>query len=142
MNKYNKKYIMVFGVFDGFHEGHRYFLNKARIKDGYLIVVVARDEYVERKKNRLPCQLLKERMKVIKEQGIADEVCSADSEDNSWNIIKEKTPDIIALGYDQNELEQSIKNTMKEFMKQPCIVRINAYKPEKYKSSIIHKKKI
>jgi cytidyltransferase-like protein len=142
MNKYNKKYIMVFGVFDGFHEGHRYFLNKARIKDGYLIVVVARDEYVERKKKRFPCQLLKERMKVIKEQGIADEVCSADSEDNSWNIIKEKTPDIIALGYDQNELEQSIKNTMKEFMKQPCIVRINAYKPEKYKSSIIHKKKI
>lgn len=47
MRKLSKKFnrVMVFGVFDGLHPGHRAFLRQARKKGDKLIVVVARDNF-------------------------------------------------------------------------------------------------
>jgi cytidyltransferase-like protein len=137
MNESNKKTVMVFGVFDGFHEGHRFFLRAANAWGDYLIVVVARDEYVERIKHHIPKHALKERMKTIEDAGIANEVCPADQKEGTWSLIREKQPDIIAIGYDQDALAEALCDAMPACTKQFCIVRIQAYKPEQYQSSIL-----
>ncbi|KKW29838.1 MAG: Bifunctional protein hldE, partial [Candidatus Kaiserbacteria bacterium GW2011_GWC2_52_8b] len=49
-----KKRILVFGVFDRIHAGHRFFLRAARGFGGELFVAVARDRNVLRLKKKLP----------------------------------------------------------------------------------------
>jgi len=132
---------MVFGVFDGYHEGHRYFLRSARKGGECLIVVVARDEYVERTKKRIPKHNLAVRIKSIKEGGLADYVYPSDAQEGSWNIIREKKPDSIALGYDQNMLYDSIARALPDFKTKHRFIYIDAHEPALYKSSILQGKK-
>ena len=61
--------IMVFGTFDIFHEGHKNFLKQAREYGDYLIVVVARDETVEKVKKRLPQNDENSRLEIIEKSG-------------------------------------------------------------------------
>ena len=46
------KTVLVFGTFDGLHEGHQFFLKKARALGDRLVVVVARDVSVIALKGR------------------------------------------------------------------------------------------
>ena len=135
-----KKSVMAFGVFDGYHEGHQYFLRAAKALGDNLIVVVARDDYVERTKKRTPKHVLEKRIQTIMEGGIADKVYPADTADGSWNIISEKIPDIIAIGHDQQVLEKALWGVMPTLSIQPRIIRIDAFMPNTYQSSILHKK--
>ena len=72
-----KKTGMVFGVFDGLHEGHRYFLGKAKEKADNLIVVVAVPETIQILKNRGAKRTLHERMSAVKEFGTSFTVVAA-----------------------------------------------------------------
>ena len=51
--------------------------------------------------------------------------------------IKEVHPDTICLGYDQKVFVDRLGGKLKEFGLTPKIVRIMAFKPEAYKSSIM-----
>ena len=57
--------VMVFGTFDGLHEGHKNFFKQARKYGDYLLVVVGRDKNVEKMKGHLPQRNENERMKEI-----------------------------------------------------------------------------
>ena len=46
------KKVMVFGTFDGIHDGHRHFLREAKKQGEELIVAVSKDEVVQKLKNR------------------------------------------------------------------------------------------
>jgi cytidyltransferase-like protein len=136
----SKKIVMVFGVFDGFHEGHQYFLRTARAHGDCLIVVVARDEYVKRVKKRVPKYDEEERMKTIQDSGVAERVYLADAEEGAWKIIKDIMPDSVAIGYDQQVLAESLKNAL-PIMKKPIhFVYIDSYKTDIYQSRILHKR--
>lgn len=88
--------ILAGGVFDIWHEGHRYFLEEAKKLGDRLIVVVANDENVS--KNIHNGQ--DARAEKVREQGIADEVIIGNAADFSRTVDTVK-PDVIALGYDQ-----------------------------------------
>jgi len=139
MNK--KKKVLVFGTFDRLHPGHLYFLKQAKKLGDILFVVVARDKNVEKIKGRKPQESEKERQKAIVKSGYATKVLlGAKDLRKKYKIISKINPDIIALGYDQKFFLKNLPNILKK-LKKPCrLVRLKAYQPKRYKSSILRRK--
>ncbi len=96
--------VMVFGVFDGLHKGHQFFLEQAKKLGTDLIIVVTIDKVVEELKNKVPRFNLKKRIEDLRQLAITNKIVSGDEKNGSWKIIKKFKPDIIALGYDQKDL--------------------------------------
>ena len=95
------KKIMVFGTFDILHPGHLNFFKQAKKLGDYLIVIIGRDETVQKIKGRFPQNNEKKRLDKIKQQKIVDKTLLGNLDD-PYKIIKQEKPDIVALGYDQN----------------------------------------
>lgn len=129
-----EKKIMVFGAFDHFHKGHRYFLNEAKKLGERLIVVVARDETVLEIKKQAPNQTLDQRIDAIKNEGLANDVVSGDNIHGSWEVLKKHQPDIVALGYDQKKLGEALTDAIQKFNLDTKIVKLSPHEPEKYHS--------
>ncbi|MBP9728379.1 MAG: adenylyltransferase/cytidyltransferase family protein [Candidatus Moranbacteria bacterium] len=136
MSKISEKHAvgMVFGVFDGLHEGHRHFLLEALRHCQKLIVVVAHPDIVVALKQRLPIQSLEERMRAISAFHTPFHVIAGDTKTGTWSALKQYQPDIILLGYDQERLGQELKKLglSSQF--------ISSHYPEKFKSSLLNKK--
>ena len=128
---------MIFGVFDGVHEGHRHFFRETKELGGYLIAVVAPDEVVKILKDRRPNRNVAERIAHIEMQDDVDGAVAGDLEMGSWDIVKKLRPDVVAVGYDQKNLKESLENSLSDFDWPLEIETISAYKPEKYHNSII-----
>ena len=126
------KRVMVFGTFDGIHEGHRYFFREAKKFGDRLIVVVARDASAQMLKNQLPKMNLAARIQKVREEKIADEVVAGDEIVSAWDIVKTCRPDVIALGYDQQELKENLEAHLQNFDWKPEIKIIGAHEPERY----------
>ncbi|MDD2870647.1 MAG: riboflavin kinase [Candidatus Gracilibacteria bacterium] len=136
--KYN---VLTFGSFDYVHEGHKYFLNKAKKYSDKLITIIATDKNIEKFKGKKPHFKLIERIKHIKELNISDEVIGG-NETNPLIWIDIYNPKIICLGYDQIGFSDNLKKYIKYKNLDTKIIRINPYKEKKYKSSIIKKELI
>lgn len=128
---------MVFGTFDMVHEGHVDFFRQARAlaPKPHLIVSVGRDAVVMRVKGSRPRRSEQERHALLERNTLVDEVVLG-QEDGYIEHIEEAHPDIIALGYDQagefvDRLERDLANAGVEVK----VVRLNAFKPETYKTS-------
>ena len=134
------KKVLVFGTFDIFHEGHQDFLKQAKMHGDFLRVVVARDQTVLKVKHSLPRNNEQERVVEIVNSKIADEVVLGSLGDK-YGVIKDFAPDVICLGYDQQFFIEELEDKLKEFgMKNTQIKRLQPYKPEIYKSSLLRKK--
>lgn len=125
---------MVYGVFDGFHEGHRHLLHEAQKRCDSLVVVVAHPTIVSALKQHLPHYSLEERLSKIKENFSQATVVTGDTEIGTWSALKQYRPDIVFLGYDQIRLGQEL-----EKIRIPHAF-ITAHHPEKFKSSLLNKK--
>lgn len=128
------KAVIAFGTFDIFHEGHKSYLEQAKKMGDYLIVVVARDETVMLVKKQKAKNREQERLKIIKDSGLADEVILGNLEDK-YAVIEKYRPSVIALGYDQRVNLSELTEKLKNLKLKAEIVRLKSYKPEKYKSS-------
>ncbi len=129
--------VLVFGTFDGVHEGHRAMLRQAKALGDYLIVVVAPDHIVKQLKGTMIHHSSAERIKGLKSERIADEVILGDTITGKWAVLKRFKPDIIALGYDQLELKVALEEYFAEKEKRPTIVMLKPFKPETFKSSLL-----
>ncbi len=130
------KKIMVFGTFDLLHLGHESFFRQAKylVKNGFLIVSVARDSNVKKIKGILPKYSETKRKEFVAKIAIVDKVVLGGKVDYLPHIVKE-SPHIIALGYDQNAYSRTLAQDLKQAGLTVKIVRLNAYKPNIYKSS-------
>lgn len=128
---------MVFGVFDGIHEGHRQFLKEAGTHGDYLIAVIAQDHIVKQLKGHLPKIELRGRFEALKKEDGVSKVVIGDAEIGGWEVVKKYRPEIIALGYDQHLLKKNLEERLKEFDWRPEIKVMSAYEPNKYHSSIL-----
>ena len=127
------KKIMVFGTFDVLHKGHLNFLEQARERGDFLIAVIGRDLSVKNIKGKFPIENEELRRKNIAKY--VDKAVLGDLND-FYKVIRENKPDTICLGYDQNEFQ------LKEKIKDIGIIeiiRLDAYLPNKFKSSLINK---
>ena len=133
------KKVMCFGTFDLLHEGHKFFLIEAKKLGDFLVVVVARDETVEALKKQPPLHGESVRVHNLQQLGIADKVILGNSGDK-LKVVVDEQPDIICLGYDQTFFTDKIKERLQQRGLSVEVVRLPAYKPEVYKSSIIKKR--
>ena len=95
--------VMATGTFDLLHPGHVLFLEKAKElggEDAVLIVVIAKDTTVERRK-RVPIIPEEQRVEMVKSLKPVDEAYLG-YEGDMFKIVKEIKPDIIAIGSDQD----------------------------------------
>lgn len=121
------------GVFDFFHEGHRFFLESAKALGDELWVVVARDKNVFTRKQFFPHFSEMERLTTIQDAQIANVVLLGEEEDFFLSVEK-ACPQILALGYDQ-QLPSGFEQRFPDIQ----VVSLPAKNPEKWKSSFFRK---
>jgi FAD synthetase len=128
--------ILLFGTFDMIHMGHENLFKQARQLDheAFVIVSIAKDDNVARLKGKVPKHSEQERLAMMKNSRLVDEVVLGAIDDYIGHI-KEVSPDIIALGYDQVAYTDGLENKLKEVGVNAKIVRLKGYKPEVFKTS-------
>ena len=124
--------VLASGSFDPLHKGHIYYLKEAKKLGDHLTVIVTSDQKIRSHKKREPRQAEDKRAEEIRNLEIADEVFVG--ERDGFTLIDKINPDIIALGYDQK-----IPETLKNRVKDSKITTLKPFRPERYKSSIVHK---
>ena len=128
--------VITFGTFDRFHMGHEAYLKHAKALGDFLIAVVARDKTVKKVKGRLPDAKERERLKAVKNSGIADKVILGELKDK-YEIILRFKPNVIALGYDQFVFTFGLRKFLIDNSIDAKIIRMNPYRPNVYKTSLM-----
>ncbi len=128
--------VLVFGVFDGIHEGHKQFLKQAKACGDYLVVTVARDGAAEQLKGAYPCLPIGVRVEYVRASEYADEVVIGDVKPGSYEVLKKYRPAVVALGYDQQALREDLEKRKGEFGWDFEIKVMEPHQPEKFHSSV------
>lgn len=101
---------MATGVFDLLHPGHLHFLESAKKLGDELVVVVATDVMVRRRKHEPVTPQAMRRQMVAALKPVDRAVVG--HEDDIYKTVEEVRPDIIALGYDQSFREEEIQKEL------------------------------
>lgn len=134
------KKVMCFGTFDILHKGHEFYLREAKKLGDYLVVVVALDKTVLEVKDHAPKNNQDIRIKNLQQLGIADKIISGNPGDK-LKVVEDETPEIICFGYDQKAFTDHAKEKLQQRgVKNTKVVRLPAYHPDKYKSSLLKAK--
>ena len=106
--------VMAVGVFDLLHAGHLHYMEQAKSLGDHLVVVVAHDDTVRKRKHEpVTGQDLRRRM-VEGLKPVDEAVIGNPPEVPIFDILPEVKPDIIALGYDQEHAEDSLRGKLLE----------------------------
>jgi len=140
-----RKIVLASGVFDLLHLGHVRFLEEAKKaggKNAELIVIVARDSTVEKRKGKKPVVPESQRRALVESLKVVDEAILGYEEFDMGRVIDKIKPDIIALGYDQDNMEKAVKKYVKKSGLKIKIVRIGKFGEDELDSSSKIKQKI
>ena len=106
--------VMAVGGFDLLHAGHLHYMEQAKSLGDYLVVVVAHDDTVRKRKHEpVTGQDLRRRM-VEGLKPVNEAVIGNPPEVPIFDILPKVNPDIIALGYDQEHAEERIRMSLEE----------------------------
>lgn len=133
---------MVFGTFDGLHQGHLNFFKQAKnlAVNPFLIVSIARDKNVLKIKGKYPDKNENQRKILVEKCNLADKVVLAGIKNHISHIVKIR-PNIIALGYDQKAYVKNLKKDLKNKGVLVRVVRLKPYKEKIYKNHLLKIKK-
>ena len=99
--------VLASGAFEIIHPGHLKFLEEARKlggEDARLIVVVARDETIRRRKGREPLMNEEARRYVVSMLKPVDEAILGHVPFSFEKVVEEVKPDVVVFGEDQDDL--------------------------------------
>ncbi|MGD0645759.1 MAG: adenylyltransferase/cytidyltransferase family protein [Candidatus Bathyarchaeia archaeon] len=133
-----KKIVLASGVFDLLHLGHVKFLEDAKKAGGEnakLVVVIARDITVEKAKGRKPIMSEDQRRRLVESLKVVDEAVLGYENLDIGEFIENVKPDVIALGYDQVDMERRVSQYVKEHNLDVKIVRIGKFDANELDSS-------
>jgi FAD synthetase len=137
--------VLASGVFDLIHYGHIQYLREAKKAGGpkaRLVVIIARDQTVERLKGTHPVLPEKQRRAVVESLKPVDEAILG-LEDLSFSAVIERVqPDVIAVGYDQRAIEDAVRSAITRAGKRVRVVRIRQFDQSSLDSSSKIKRKI
>jgi FAD synthetase len=137
--------VLATGVFDLLHLGHLRFLEGAKRKGGprsKLVVVVARDKTVSRRKGKGPVIAEDQRRELVGALRVVDRAILGREEIDLLGILKEVGPDIVCVGYDQDEIRAAVTRLIRKQGLPIRVVRIRRFGPIGFNSSSNLKKRI
>lgn len=140
-----KKIVLASGVFDLLHLGHVRFLEEAKKlggRDSELIVIIARDNTVKATKGRKPVMSENQRRVLVESLKVVDEAVLGFEKFDLGDVIDRVKPDIIALGYDQAEMERATKAYVNKHKLDIVVVKIGKFEEDELDSSSKIRKKI
>lgn len=135
-----KKLRVVFigGTFEIIHAGHLYTIEQAKRLGDVLVVVVARDNTVRKRKGREPVSREQERVRVVGSIRFVD-LAILGSEKNIYDTLERVRPDVVALGYDQYHTEGDIVAEAKRRGMEISVVRLDSPFPTLKASKILER---
>ena len=143
--KRKRKVVLASGVFDLLHLGHVKFLEEAKKacgKRAELIVIVARDATVEKRKGKKPVMPENQRRALVESLKVVDEAILGYEEFSIGKVIEKIKPDIIVVGHDQDGMEKTVRKYIEENHLPIKIVKIGKFGEDELDSSSKIKQKI
>ena len=145
-NKQGKrKIVLASGVFDLLHLGHVRFLEAAKKAGGEnaeLVVIVARDSTVEKTKGKKPIMSEDERRALVESLKVVDRAVLGYEALDIGEVMAKIKPDVIALGYDQEDMARQVQNYVDTKKVSVKVVRIGKFGENTLDSSTKIKQKI
>ena len=140
-----RKVVLASGVFDLLHLGHVRFLEEAKKaggKNAELIVIIARDSTVENRKGRKPIMSENQRRALVESLKVVDEAVLGFEKFDLGDVVERIKPDVVALGYDQTEVEKATKQYVNSHKLDMQVVRIGKFEEDELDSSSKIRQKI
>ena len=137
--------VLATGVFDLLHLGHLRFLEESKRKGGprsKLVVVVARDKTVHRRKGRGPVYPEDQRRELVGALRAVDKAILGHEELDLLGILKEVKPGIVCVGYDQKEIGAAVSDLVRRKGLPIQVFRIRQFGPIGFNSSTRVKRRV
>jgi FAD synthetase len=138
------KVVLAGGVYDVLHVGHLAALTEAKTLGDVLVVVVATDVTVETLKGRKPVVPEEDRRTLVEGLKPVD-IAILGYEDVGFGfeqVLQEVKPDIVAFGFDQENLEKTVTEIIQRHMLKIKVVRLSRFENERYASSSLLRQKL
>jgi len=133
-----KTVVLASGTFDLLHFGHVKYLEEAKKAGGEnarLIVIVARDKTVEKRKGTKPIMPENQRRALVESLEVVDEAILGYEDFDIEMVIEKIKPNIIAVGHDQSGIEKAVRSHVNEKGFDVQIVRIGRFGKTELNSS-------
>jgi len=140
-----REIVLASGVFDLLHLGHVKYLEEAKKAGGRnaeLIVIIARDSTVEKRKGKKPIVSENQRRALVESLRVVDEAILGYEKFNLERVIEKIEPDVIAVGHDQDGMEQTVRNYVTTKGLKIKVVKIGKFGEDELNSSLKIKQKI
>jgi FAD synthetase len=139
------KTVLTSGAFDLIHYGHIRLLEEAKRlggPDARLVVIIARDETIKRLKGKRPTFPEDQRRSLVEALAPVDEALLGYEDLDMATVIEKVKPDIIAVGYDQDDIERMAQRIIEEEDLDIEVHRLEKFVKEDLDSSSKIKRKI
>ena len=137
--------VLATGVFDILHVGHLRFLEESKKTggpDARLVVVVARDKTVLNRKSRKPILPEDQRRELVAALRVVDRAILGHERLDLLGVLRDIRPDIVCVGYDQNEIKSAVKKLIQKEKLPIRVVQIGRFGPKGLNSSTKLKKRV
>ena len=139
------KIVLASGTFDLLHLGHVKYLEEAKQaggKNARLIVIVARDTTVGKRKGGKTVMPEDQRRALVESLKVVDEAILGYEDFDMGSVIEAIKPDIIAVGHDQTDIEAQARKAVEEKGLNIQVLRIGRFGKPELNSSLKIKRKI
>jgi len=140
-----KKVVLASGTFDLLHYGHVKYLEEAKKiggKNAELIVIVARDSSVKKRKGRKTVMPEDQRRSLVEALKVVDEAILGYEDFDMIKVVEKTNPDIIAVGHDQSDIEREVRKALVKKGIAIQVVRVGRFGKDELNSSSKIKRKI
>ena len=140
-----RRVVLASGVFDLLHLGHVKFLEEAKKAGGEnakLVVIVARDNTVKDTKGRKPIMPENQRRALVESLRVVDAAVLGIEDFDIGEVIERVKPDVIALGYDQVDMERRVREYVNKHGLNVNVIRVGKFENDDMNSSSKIREKI
>jgi cytidyltransferase-like protein len=120
--------VFIGGGFEVIHYGHVYTIGKAKALGDALVVSVARDSTIRRRKKREPLIGEEDRVKLLSSLREVDAAILG-VEGDIYETLKKVSPDVVALGYDQYHIANEVRKEASKRGLKVKVVRLDSPYP-------------
>ncbi len=121
--------VFIGGGFEVIHRGHLYTVEESKKLGDVLVVSVARDSTIRKRKKREPVSAEEERVRLLSSLRQVDAAILG-VEGDIYDTLERVRPDVVALGYDQYHMESQIEEEGKKRGMNLEVVRLRSPFPE------------